>query len=345
MADRKPLMAGNWKMHHNHLEAIQVVQKLSYRLEKQDYDAVEVVVCPAFTALRSVQTTLEGDRIPIGLGAQNCYFENEGPYTGEVSPTMLQKLIVGHSERRQLMGETDEIVSKKLRAVLAVDMQPIVCVGETLEQREAGETDDFVAGQVRAAFLNVPAEKAERCVVAYEPIWAIGTGRNATPDDANATIGVVRSTLRDMIGGSADEMRILYGGSMKPGNAADLMAMPEIDGGLVGGASLDPDDYARIIPAGPIPPYSGPSSLIPQEETRAVIINATLIVIQVTVSLILIVFILLHSGRGGGLSDMFGGVAGGSSAGSTVVERNLDRLTVVVSLVFAFTTMLLSLRL
>jgi triosephosphate isomerase len=252
MADRKPLMAGNWKMHHNHLEAIQVVQKLSYRLDKQDYDAVEVVVCPAFTALRSVQTTLEGDRIPIGLGAQNCYFENEGAYTGEVSPTMLQKLhvqyvIVGHSERRQLMGETDEIVSKKLRAVLAVDMQPIVCVGETLEQREAGETDDLVAGQVRAAFLSVPAEKAERCVVAYEPIWAIGTGRNATPDDANATIGVVRSTLRDMIGGSADEMRILYGGSMKPGNVADLMAMPEIDGGLVGGASLDPDDYARII--------------------------------------------------------------------------------------------------
>jgi triosephosphate isomerase len=252
MADRKPLMAGNWKMHHNHLEAIQVVQKLSYRLEKQDYDAVEVIVCPAFTALRSVQTTLEGDRIPIGLGAQNCYFENEGAYTGEVSPVMLQKLhvqyvIIGHSERRQLFGETDEIVSKKLRAVLAAEMQPIVCVGETLEQREAGETDDFVAGQVRAAFLNVPAEKAERCVVAYEPIWAIGTGRNATPEDANATIGVVRSTLRDMIGGSGDEMRILYGGSMKPGNAADLMAMPEIDGGLVGGASLDPDDYARII--------------------------------------------------------------------------------------------------
>jgi len=252
MADRKPLMAGNWKMNHNHLEAIQVVQKLSYRLEKQDYDAVEVIVCPSFTALRSVQTTLEGDRIPIGLGAQNCYFETEGAFTGEVSPTMLAKLhvqyvIIGHSERRQLMGETDEIVSKKLKAVLAADMQPIVCCGETLEQREAGETDDFVAGQIRAAFLNVPADKAERCVVAYEPIWAIGTGRNATPEDANATIGVVRSTLREMIGGAADEMRILYGGSMKPGNAADLMAMPEIDGGLVGGASLDPDDFARII--------------------------------------------------------------------------------------------------
>jgi triosephosphate isomerase len=252
MAERKPLMAGNWKMHHTHLEAIQVVQKLSYRLEKQDYDDVEVVVCPAFTALRSVQTTLEGDRIPIGLGAQNCYFETQGAFTGEVSPTMLAKLhvqyvIVGHSERRELFAETDDIVAKKLRAVLAADMQPIVCVGESLAQREAGETDAFVAGQVQAAFANLPSDKAARCVIAYEPIWAIGTGRNATPDDANTTIGVIRSTLRDIVGGTADELRILYGGSMKPGNAADLMAMPEVDGGLVGGASLDPDDFARVI--------------------------------------------------------------------------------------------------
>jgi triosephosphate isomerase len=126
-------------------------------------------------------------------------------------------------------------------------MQPIVCVGESLAQREAGETDAFVAGQVQAAFANLPSDKAARCVVAYEPIWAIGTGRNATPDDANTTIGVIRSTLRDIVGGTADELRILYGGSMKPGNAADLMAMPEVDGGLVGGASLDPDDFARII--------------------------------------------------------------------------------------------------
>lgn len=252
MANRQPLMAGNWKMHHTHLEAIQVVQKLSYRLEKNDYDDVEVVVCPAFTALRSVQTTLESDRIPIGLGAQNCHFESKGAFTGEISPLMLSKLhvqyvIVGHSERRELLGETDEIVAKKLRAVLAAEMQPIVCVGETLEEREAGETDAKVAGQIRSAFANLPSDTAARCVVAYEPIWAIGTGRNATPDDANATIGLVRSTLRDIVGATASEIRILYGGSMKPGNAADLMAMPEIDGGLVGGASLDPDDFARII--------------------------------------------------------------------------------------------------
>jgi triosephosphate isomerase (TIM) len=252
MADRKPLIAGNWKMHHTHLEAIQVVQKLSYRLEKKDYDEVEIVVCPAFTALRSVQTTLEGDRIEIGLGAQNCHFEPQGAFTGEVSPLMLAKLhvqyvIVGHSERRQFLGDTDEIVAKKLRAVLAAEMQPILCVGETLAEREAGETDVKVAGQIRDAFANLPADTAARCVVAYEPIWAIGTGRNATPEDANATIGVVRATLREIVGGTADDIRILYGGSMKPGNAGELMAMPEIDGGLVGGASLDPDDFARIV--------------------------------------------------------------------------------------------------
>jgi triosephosphate isomerase (TIM) len=252
MAGRKPLMAGNWKMHHNHLEAIQVVQKLSYRLEPKDYDEIETVVCVPFTALRSVQTALEGDRIEIGLGAQNCHWETQGAFTGEISPTMLAKLhvqyvIVGHSERRELMGETDEIVAKKLRAVLAAEMQPILCVGETLDERGAGETDAKVAGQVRAAFSNLASDTAAKCVVAYEPIWAIGTGRNATPDDANATIGVVRETLREIVGQTADEMRILYGGSMKPGNAADLMAMPEIDGGLVGGASLDPDDFARIV--------------------------------------------------------------------------------------------------
>ena len=252
MADRKPMMAGNWKMHHTHLEAIQVVQKLSYRLDKKDFDDVDIVLCPAFTALRSVQTTLEGDRIEIALGAQNCHWESHGAFTGEISAPMLAKLhvryvIVGHSERRQMMGETDDIVSKKLRAVLGAGMQPIVCVGETLEQREAGETDEFVAGQVRAAFAGLPVDKAEDCVIAYEPIWAIGTGHNATPDDANATIGVIRATIRELIDKSADDMRILYGGSMKPGNVADLMAMPEIDGGLVGGASLDPDDFARII--------------------------------------------------------------------------------------------------
>jgi len=165
---------------------------------------------------------------------------------------MLKKLnvdyvIVGHSERRELFGDTDELVNKKVKAVLKHEMRPIVCVGETLDEREAGGTNAKVDGQIRAAFDSVKAAQAEQCVVAYEPIWAIGTGRNATPDDANDTIGAIRATLRDLYRDTADAMRIQYGGSVKPGNIAELMAMPEIDGALVGGASLDPDDFARIV--------------------------------------------------------------------------------------------------
>ncbi len=253
MSDRKPMMAGNWKMNHNHLEAIQVVQKLGFRLDSKDYDNVDVVVCPPFTALRSVQTTIDGDRLKIELGAQNCHWESAGAYTGEVSPLMLAKLnvryvIVGHSERREMFGETDEMVSKKLRAVLGAGMSPILCVGETIEERDQGVTDAKVKGQIEAAFARLPMEDAARCIVAYEPIWAIGTGHSATPEDANATIGVIREHIRVGLGDVlADGLRILYGGSMKPGNVADLMAMPEIDGGLVGAACLDPDDFARLV--------------------------------------------------------------------------------------------------
>jgi triosephosphate isomerase len=251
--DRKPIIAGNWKMHHDHLVAIQVVQKLSYRLEKEDYEVVDVVVCPPFTDLRTLQTLIQADKLEIGLGAQNCYFEDQGAFTGEVGPPMLAKLaveyvIVGHSERRQLFGETDELVNKKLRAVQKHGMTPIVCVGETLVEREAGATAERVTAQTNAAFAGVEAADASTCVVAYEPIWAIGTGRNATPDDANDTIGVIRGALRDLYGDdTARAVRIQYGGSVKAGNAAALMAMPEIDGALVGGASLDPDEFARIV--------------------------------------------------------------------------------------------------
>jgi triosephosphate isomerase len=252
MADRKPMIAGNWKMHHSHLEAIQVVQKLSYRLEEKDYDRAEVVVCPSFTSLRSIQTLIEGDRLSIQLGAQDVHWEKDGAFTGAVSPVMLAKLnvqwvIVGHSERRELFGETDEVVARKLRAVLGAGMGPILCVGETLDERESGVTQAKVEGQIQAALSGVRGGDAARCVVAYEPIWAIGTGRNATPADANDTIAVIREALRAMVGGQADEQRILYGGSVKPGNISDLMAMPQIDGALVGGASLDPDDFARIV--------------------------------------------------------------------------------------------------
>jgi len=252
MTERKPMMAGNWKMNHTHLEAIQVVQKLSYRLDDSDYERMDVVVCPSFTALRSVQTTIDGDRLRIGLGAQDCHWEKSGAYTGEVSPLMLAKLnvkyvIVGHSERRELFGETDDMVAKKLRAVLGAGMTPIVCVGETLEEHEAGNTDEKVNRHIEAAFGGLATKDAGDCIVAYEPIWAIGTGKSATPEDANTTIGVIRAKLAEQFAATADEMRILYGGSVKPGNIADLMAQSEIDGGLVGGACLDPDDFARII--------------------------------------------------------------------------------------------------
>ncbi len=252
MSERRPVMAANWKMHHDHLAAIQAIQKLSYLLDVNDYDACDIVVCPPFTDIRPLQNLIEGDNIPLLLGAQNCHWEDNGAFTGEVAAPMLAKLnvsyvIVGHSERRQLFGETDEWVNKKARAVLKHGMSPIVCVGETLEERERGDTDDRVSSQTRAAFAGIKASEAERCVVAYEPIWAIGTGHNATPEDVNETVGAIRRVLKDLCGAVAMEMRIQYGGSVKPGNIAQLMAMPEIDGALVGGASLDPDDFARIV--------------------------------------------------------------------------------------------------
>ncbi|MFN2608688.1 MAG: triose-phosphate isomerase [Acidimicrobiales bacterium] len=253
MAERKPFISGNWKMNHNHLEAIQVVQKLAFRLDAADYEAVDVSVHPPFTCLRSIQTLIDADKIPIALGAQNCHFEDSGAYTGEVSAPMLAKLnvtwcIVGHSERRELFGETDEVVVKKLAAVWKAGMTPILCVGETLEEREAGGTEAKVTGQIRAALADVDPGRVGAMVVAYEPIWAIGTGRTATPDDAQATIGLIRSTVADVHGAAvADALRIQYGGSVKSSNIAELMAQPDVDGALVGGASLDPDEFARIV--------------------------------------------------------------------------------------------------
>jgi triosephosphate isomerase len=251
--ERKPLISGNWKMHYNHLEAIQVVQKLSYLLGKSDYDAVDVSVHPPFTALRSIQIVLESDKIPIALGAQTCYWEDKGAFTGEVSPPMLAKLntsyvIVGHSERRELFGETDEDVNRKVKAVIAHGMTPIMCVGETLEEREAGETVVKCSGQVEAGLAGVSREQAGALVIAYEPIWAIGTGRTATPGDAQETIATIRAKVASTHGdAAAASVRIQYGGSVKAANAAELMAQADIDGALVGGASLEPDEFARIV--------------------------------------------------------------------------------------------------
>jgi triosephosphate isomerase len=250
---RRPIIAANWKMHKTHLEAIRDVQKLSYLIDKEDAERVEVVICPPFTSLRTVQTLIDSDRLAYGLGAQNVYPAEEGAFTGEVSPLMLAALkcdyvIVGHSERRAMFGETDEIVNEKVRAVFAHAMVPFLCVGESLQARAAGVTDDTVARQVRADMNGVPAEDAARVVIAYEPIWAIGTGRNAEPADAGQVVTAIRETLASSYTQDvADGVRVQYGGSVKAGNIRDFMAHPEIDGALVGGASLDPEELALIV--------------------------------------------------------------------------------------------------
>lgn len=249
---RKPLISGNWKMHLNHFEAIQTVQKLSYQIAKESYEAVDVSVHPPFTDLRSIQTVLEADDIAIGLGAQHCHWEEKGAYTGEISPHFLAKLnvkyvIAGHSERRELFGETDEMVARKVTAIQALGMTAIACVGETLAEREAGETETKVLGQVRAVLANRLPEHVSALVIAYEPIWAIGTGRTATADDAQAVCSAIRTEVATLAGAeAAAAVRIQYGGSVKAANIVELMAQPDIDGALVGGASLDPDEFARI---------------------------------------------------------------------------------------------------
>ena len=242
-------------MNYTHLEAMQVVQKLSYRLRPADHAAADVSVHPPFTCLRTVQTVIDSDDLPIAIGAQNCHWEPSGAFTGEVSAPMLAKLnvryvIVGHSERRRLMGEDDATVNRKARAVFGAGMVPIVCVGETLDEREAGRTGEVVSGQVAGSLAGLSAEQAGALVIAYEPVWAIGTGRNATPEDAQAVCGAVRSQVAADWGAAAGAaVRIQYGGSVKPDNAADILAQRDIDGALVGGASLDPDGFAAIVAA------------------------------------------------------------------------------------------------
>jgi len=252
-SNRRPLISGNWKMHHNHYEAIQCIQKLAYLLTKDDFAMVDVSVHPPFTDIRSVQTLIDADELRILLGAQNCYFEEKGAFTGEVSPSFLAKLgvrfvIVGHSERRELFGETDEMVAKKVAAVFKNDMTPILCVGETLQERESGQTSSRVLGQVREGLRLVKSDQVAEMVIAYEPIWAIGTGRTATAGDAQAVIGAIRATIAEIHGAkAADKVRLQYGGSVKAANIGELMSQPDIDGALVGGASLDPAEFARIV--------------------------------------------------------------------------------------------------
>jgi triosephosphate isomerase (TIM) len=253
---RKPLISGNWKMNHNHFEAIQTVQKLAYLVGKDELEVADVSIHAPFTDIRSVQTVIDSDKLGFLLGAQHCHFEEKGAYTGEVSPVFLAKLgvkyvIAGHSERREIFGESDEMVNRKVLAILKQEMVPILCVGETLDEREAGSTVDKVVGQVRAGLAGVKAAAVATLVIAYEPIWAIGTGRTATADDAQEVCKAIRSCVAELFDQvTADSVRIQYGGSVKSSNIAELMAQPDIDGALVGGASLDADEFARIAKLG-----------------------------------------------------------------------------------------------
>ena len=248
---RTPIIAGNWKMHKTVAEAVELARGV--RDAVSDVGGVDVVLCPPFTALAAVGDVVANSN--VGVGAQNMYYETQGAFTGEVSPLMLKELcqfvILGHSERRQFFGETDEGVNKKIKVALAHDLTPIVCVGENLEQNEAGETNVFVGGQVKAAFDNVPAADAVKVIIAYEPIWAIGTGRNADPATANSIIKEsIRGVLAEMYGAEpAEQIRIQYGGSVKPSNVVDYMAQPDIDGALVGGASLTVENFLPLVKA------------------------------------------------------------------------------------------------
>jgi triosephosphate isomerase len=251
---RVPLMAGNWKMNLNHQEAVVLVQKLAWTLsdKRHDYAKVEVAVVPPYTDLRSVQTLVDGDRLSIKYGAQDVSTKDSGAYTGEISAAMLAKLgcsyvVVGHSERRQHHAETDEVVNAKAHQGLAHGMTPIVCVGEGLDVRQAGEQVPFTLAQVDGSLAGFSAEQVAGLVVAYEPVWAIGTGEVATPEDAQEVCAAIRSRIRETCGdAAADGVRILYGGSVKAANVAGIMAQADVDGCLVGGASLEADEFGGI---------------------------------------------------------------------------------------------------
>ena len=249
---RLPLMAGNWKMYMNHLEAIALVQKLAFTLTPKDFEAVEVAVLPPFTALRSVQTLIDGDKLRISYGAQDLSQYDSGAYTGDVSGPMLAKLgcqyvLVGHSERRQYHAETDELVNAKALAALRSGITPILCLGEPLEVRQARQQVGHCIGQLDEGLKGFPSAAVAAMVIAYEPVWAIGTGEVATPDDAQEAAAAIRSRVSEFHGAeTAASVRILYGGSVQPGNVAPIMAQPDVDGALVGGASLDAGQFAQI---------------------------------------------------------------------------------------------------
>jgi len=250
---RKPLMAGNWKMNLNHLEAIAVAQKLVYSLDDKDYDAVDVAIIPPFTDIRSIQTLIDGDRLRLTYGAQDLSPEASGAFTGDIAGSMLHKLgctyvLIGHSERRAIHGESDALINRKIKAALANEIIPIFCVGEELAIRESGAHVSHVIRQVRAGLEGFIKPELKKIVIAYEPVWAIGTGKVATPEDAQEVCAAIREEIENI--GSAEiasNMRILYGGSVKSSNVAEIMKKSDVDGALIGGASLDPEELAKIV--------------------------------------------------------------------------------------------------
>lgn len=252
---RTPLMAGNWKMNLDHQEAIATVQKLAWTLQdaKHDYASTEVVVCTPFTDLRSVQTLVDGDKLEIKYAAQDVSKHESGAYTGEISASMLAKLgcsyvVIGHSERREYHGESDDLVNEKVRAAFAKGITPILCVGEGLDIRKAGNQVSYTLAQVEAGLADLSKEQVAEIVIAYEPVWAIGTGEVATPEDAQEVCGAIRGLVAELFDdAAAAATRVLYGGSVKSSNVADIMAKPDVDGALVGGASLDPEEFAKIV--------------------------------------------------------------------------------------------------
>ena len=244
---RKPIIAGNWKMHKTIAEALEFVSDIKDRVNNEK---VEAVICAPFTLLKDLKEATKGTSIKVG--AQNMHFEEKGAFTGEISPLMLKELdmdyvIIGHSERRQYFNETNETVNKKVLKALEVGIDPILCVGETLEEREAGNTKDICKVQVEKALENVSKEDIAKVVIAYEPIWAIGTGKTATSEDANDVISYIREVVARLYGDKSNEVRIQYGGSVKPQNVAEIMAQSDIDGALVGGASLAANDYIQLV--------------------------------------------------------------------------------------------------
>jgi len=249
---RKPLVAGNWKMHNNHFEALALTQKLAFRLNDKDFAAADIAVLPPFTALRSVQTLVQGDKLKLQYGAQDISSHSDGAYTGEVSGRMLAKLgcgyvLAGHSERRQYHGEDDALVNAKVKAALGSVITPVLCIGEPLAVRQAGNHLEHTIGQLDGGLAGLAAEDVAKLVVAYEPVWAIGTGEVASPEDAQETCGAIRDRISASHGPEvASAVRILYGGSVKPDNMPAIMAQSDIDGALVGGASLDADGFVRI---------------------------------------------------------------------------------------------------